>query len=70
MSVSLVQGDNVRFVDNLIVGRCEYGEKVVSLFETLTPSYYVDTIYRGDEHNILPCARRSNMALSPLYNTR
>ena len=37
MSVSLVQGDNVRFVDNLIVGRCEYGEKVVSLFETFNP---------------------------------
>ena len=37
MSVSLVLGDNVRFVDNLIVGRCEYGEKVVSLFETFNP---------------------------------
>ena len=48
MSVSLVQGDNVRFVANLIVGRCECREKRVSLLETLTPSYYVDTIYRCD----------------------
>ena len=38
----------VGLVANLIVGRCECREKRVSLLETLTSSYYVDSIYRCD----------------------